>query len=67
MFCLHVLSMQQCMPVAIMVRRWCQIPWDGVTNGCEPLCGYWDLNPIPLQEEVFLITKTSFYPCHEKP
>ena len=23
----------------------------GVTNGCEPPCGRWDLNPVALQEQ----------------
>ena len=27
-----------------------------VTDGCEPTCGCWDLNPGPLQEQQVLLT-----------
>lgn len=26
-------------------------PATGVTGGCEPLCGSWELNPGPLREQ----------------
>jgi hypothetical protein len=35
-------------------------PEDPITDGCEPLCGYWELNSGPLEEQsVLLITKPS--------
>ena len=30
-------------------------PGTRVTDSCEPLCGYWDLNPGPLQEQQLLL------------
>ena len=37
-------------------------PGAGVRGGCEPPCGYWELNPGPLQEQVLFITEPSFQP-----
>ena len=35
-------------------------PGDGVTHGCDPSCGYWELNPVSLQEQpVLLATEPS--------
>lgn len=31
-------------------------PRTGVTNGCEPPCMFWELNPGPLQEQQVLLT-----------
>lgn len=31
-------------------------PKIGVTDSCEPLCGCWELNPNPLQEQLVLLT-----------
>ena len=31
-------------------------PETGVTGGCEPLCGCWELNPGPLQEQQGLLS-----------
>jgi hypothetical protein len=28
----------------------------GITDGCEPPCGYWGSNPDPLQEQSVLVT-----------
>ena len=28
----------------------------GVPDGCEPPCGFWELNPDPLQEQQMLLT-----------
>ena len=37
----------------------------GVTDGCEPPHGYWELNSGPLEEQpVLLITEPSFQPLH---
>lgn len=33
-----------------------RFPGTGVTEGFEPLCGYWELNPGPLQEQPVLST-----------
>lgn len=54
------------LPICLYVYHmadWC--PWrsegvgppgTGVMGGCEPLCGCWELNPSPLQEQqVFLM------------
>jgi hypothetical protein len=30
-------------------------------NSCKLPCGYWELNPGPLQEPVFLIAEPFFY------
>jgi hypothetical protein len=29
---------------------------DSVTDGCEPPCGYWELNSGPLEEQSVLLT-----------
>jgi hypothetical protein len=35
----------------------------GVTEGCEPSCGWWGLNPVSLQEkQVFLTTEPTLHP-----
>jgi len=40
-----------------------ELPGTGVTDGCEPPCGFWELNPSPLQEQqVLLISKPSLQP-----
>jgi hypothetical protein len=31
----------------------------GVTDGCKLLCGCWDLNPGPLEEQLILFTAES--------
>lgn len=31
-----------------------QFPGPGVTDSCEPLCKWWELNPRPLQEQLVL-------------
>ncbi|KAL6037840.1 hypothetical protein STEG23_003238, partial [Scotinomys teguina] len=35
-------------PVLTEIRR---SPGIGVMDGCEPPCGYWELNPSPLEEQ----------------
>ena len=37
--------------VPMDIRRRCQISGIGVTDGCEPLCGCWELTLGPLQEQ----------------
>ena len=38
-------------------------PGTGVTDNCVVPCGYWELNPSPLQEQsVFLTSETSLQP-----
>lgn len=33
-----------------------------VTDGCEPLCGFWEMNPGPLQvQEMLLSTELSLF------
>jgi hypothetical protein len=34
----------------------------GVVNGCEPVCGCWELNPGPLQEQPVLLTAEPSFP-----
>jgi hypothetical protein len=29
---------------------------DPITDGCEPPCGYWELNSGPLEEQLELLT-----------
>jgi len=44
--------------VAMEVR-----PGTGVTDGCEPPCGCWEVNPGPLPEQkVLLATEPSLHP-----
>lgn len=39
-------------------------PGAGVTDSCEPLCGCWELNFDPLQEQpVLLTTDPSLHTC----
>ena len=33
-----------------------QLPRTGVTDGCELLCGCWETNPGPLQEQPLFLT-----------
>jgi hypothetical protein len=49
MFCWHV-----CLCEGV------RSPETGVIDSCELPCGYWELNPGPLEEQVVLLTdKTS--------
>ena len=34
---------------------------DPITDGCEPLCGCWELNSEPLEEQSVLLTTEPFY------
>ena len=37
---------------------------DLITDGCEPLCGSWELNSEPLEEQLVLLTcEPSLQPC----
>lgn len=36
--------------------------WTGVSNGCEALCGCWEYDPGPLQEQEVLFNSWSFSP-----
>jgi hypothetical protein len=39
---------------------------DAITDGCEPPCGFWDLNSGPLEEQpVLLTTVPSLQPTAE--
>lgn len=50
--------MYVCVPHACLVpteaRRKHRVPLTGITDGCEPLCGCWELNPGLLEEEAVL-------------
>lgn len=48
MFCLHVCVCSTCVLGACEGKRRSQIPETRVTNSCELLYGYWNLNPGPL-------------------
>lgn len=37
-------------------------PGTGVMDSCEPLCGCWESNPDPLQQQVLLTTEPSLWP-----
>jgi hypothetical protein len=42
---------------------WQKSTLDHIIDGCEPSCGYWELNSTPLKEHpVFFSTKTSLQP-----
>lgn len=50
-----------CLPllclVLVEVKRRHQILWTGVTEGCEPQCGFWEADLLfPLQEQQALLT-----------
>lgn len=36
---------------AMEARRGVESPGTGVTEGCELLCDWWELNPRPLEEQ----------------
>ena len=38
------------------------IPGTGVTDSCETVCGCWESNPGPLQEQVILPTESTLQP-----
>ena len=46
------------------VHAWCPqsseegtgFPGTGIINGCEPLCGYWELNKALCEEQQVLLT-----------
>ena len=58
---MHTAVLSACMSVYRMcavpkdarVGHW--IPWTGVTGGCEPFGGCWELNPGPLEEQLVLL------------
>ena len=35
-----------------------------ITDGCEPLCGCWDLNSGPLEEQLVLLTAETSHQPH---
>lgn len=52
-FCLHVCLCTHALPSS---QKRGQTPETEVTDVCEPLCGLWDLNPGPLQEQPGVLT-----------
>ena len=52
--------MYVCAPCACLVpvdsEKDIRSPGTEVTDGCEPSCGCWELNPSPLQEHPVLLT-----------
>ena len=46
--------------VPVEARRGCHIPGTGVTDSCELLCGCWELNLGPLEEQRVLLTRVIF-------
>lgn len=61
--CIYVRTM--CVPCTCRDQRGYQIPWAGVTDVCELLCGCWESNPGHLKEHPVLLTaKTLFSPKH---
>ena len=57
-FCLSVCLCTTC--VTQRSKEGIGSPGTGVTDKCEHLCGCWELNPDPLQEQVFLTAESSF-------
>ena len=53
--------------VPVEARRGPTSPWTGVTGGCEPLCGCWELNPGPLEEQLVLFNCRAISPAPEHP
>jgi hypothetical protein len=54
---MHVYAL--CVCVCVCVCAWCLLRSDPpdmeLTDNCEPTCGWWELNPHPLQEQQVLI------------
>jgi hypothetical protein len=48
--------------VTIKARRGHQIPWNWSTDGCDPLCGCWELNLGPLEGPVTVMIEPSLQP-----
>ena len=62
--CIYVHQGTTCVPHVCGGQRRQWFPETGVTDGCELLCRYWELNPGPLQEQVLLTAESSLLPLH---
>lgn len=62
MFCLSICCAPHVCLVPKEARRGCLIPKTGVTDGCEPLFGCWELNVGPLEEQP-LSHSPALYSC----
>jgi hypothetical protein len=61
LFCFKMYLFIICKYTVAVFRHWRR---DLVTDGCEPSCGCWDLNSVPLEEQsVLLTTKPSLQPA----
>lgn len=48
-----------CMPGTCGGQEKASAPLKLELDGCEPPCGFWEINPCPLQEQALLPTETS--------
>ena len=58
-FCLHVYMCTMCVPGACRSQKSTGSPNIRVMNGCETLCGCWELTPGLLQEQQSLLSAES--------
>ena len=58
--------MYVCVPYACQMSREAEedirSPGTGITDGCKLLCGYWEVNPGPLEQLVLFTTEPSLQP-----
>jgi hypothetical protein len=56
--CMYVCMMYVCVLCAclVVIEEGTRFPKTGVTDGSEPPCWCWELNPGPLQEQTALLT-----------
>jgi hypothetical protein len=60
MFCLRASTDTMCMPGSpTRSEDSIRFPGTGVTDGCGPECGYWELNPGPLES---MLLTTELFP-----
>ena len=58
--CLHVYLSTTCVQCLWRPEEGGRVSGPGITDGCEPPCDCWELNPSPLQKQpVFLATEPS--------
>jgi hypothetical protein len=61
--CRSILPASMCVPGTCgSQKKVIQLPRPGVTEGCNPPCGSWELNPGPLEEQLVLFTAKPSFP-----
>lgn len=58
--CMNVYHIHACCPESS--EEGIGSPKAGVMDGCVPSCGFWELNPGPLQEQVLLTAEPPLHP-----